>query len=87
MVVNRTRENFRGEPARTRLDRFIRARGLYQLDLAEATDIARQQISHWSRGTSAPRLTSIRKLLRGVRKLTGNSRIKANDLFPLDDDE
>ena len=37
MTVRRTRERFRGgKPAQTRLEAFLRARGLYQLDVAQA---------------------------------------------------
>jgi DNA-binding XRE family transcriptional regulator len=72
---------------KTRLDRFIRERGLYQLDLANATNIARQRIHQWSVGRSSPRLKNVRKLVHGVRKLTGDPHINANDLFRLDDDE
>ena len=88
MTVRRTRERFRGgKPAQTRLEAFLRARGLYQLDVAQATGVGRQRICRWSSGEDSPRLTNIRKLLHGVRVLTGDRRIKANDLFPLDDDE
>jgi hypothetical protein len=32
-------------------------------------------------------LSSIRKLVRGIRHLTNDASITANDLFPLDDNE
>jgi transcriptional regulator with XRE-family HTH domain len=86
--LNRKRKNFRGgKPAQTRLEAFIRARGLYQLDVAKATGVGRQRIFRWCSGEDSPRLTNIRKLLHGLRVLTGDRRIKANDIFPLDDDE
>jgi transcriptional regulator with XRE-family HTH domain len=88
MDVTRTRENFRGgKPPQPRLEAFIRARGLYQLDVARATGISRQGIHRWCIDADSPTLRNIRKLVRGIRKLTGDRRIKANDLFPLDDDE
>jgi hypothetical protein len=32
-------------------------------------------------------LSSIRKLVRGMQEVTGDPTLRANDLFPLDDDE
>jgi transcriptional regulator with XRE-family HTH domain len=87
MAVNRTRKNFRGgRPAQTRLEAFIRARGLYQLDVARATGICRQRLRRWCINEGSPRLSSVRKLLHGLRQLTGDRSIKADDLFPLDDE-
>jgi len=31
-------------------------------------------------------LSSIRKLVRGIQEVTSDSTLRANDLFPLDDD-
>lgn len=87
MAVNRTRKNFRGgKPAQTRLEAFIRERGLFQLDVARATGISRQRIRRWCIDEDSPRLANVRKLLRGLRVLTGDRFIKADDLFPLDDE-
>jgi len=41
----------------------------------------------WRVGKVSPMLSSIRKLVRGMREVTADQTIKANDLFPLDDDE
>jgi transcriptional regulator with XRE-family HTH domain len=87
MAVNRTRKNFRGgKPAHTRLEAFLRERGLYQLDVARATGIPRQRLRRWCIDEDSPMLANVRKLLHGLRELTGDRRIKANDLFPLDDE-
>ncbi|HSY50115.1 MAG TPA: hypothetical protein VLC46_14970 [Thermoanaerobaculia bacterium] len=83
-----TRKRVRYEGvARTRLERFIRSRGLALSDVAQASHVCRQRLKVWRRGESSPLLSSIRKLVRGIRELTADPKVRANDLFPLDDDE
>ena len=78
--------NFRGV-ATTRLERFIRARGLFAFQVSEASDVCRQRLLLWRLGKAWPTLTSIRKLVRGLRELTNDPNVKANDLFALDNDD
>jgi transcriptional regulator with XRE-family HTH domain len=59
---------------------------LYQLDVARATGISRQRLRRWCIDEDSPRLANVRKLLRGLRNLTGDRQIKADHLFPLDDE-
>jgi hypothetical protein len=73
--------------ASTRLERFICSRGLSPAKVAKASDICRTRLQVWRIGKAWPMLSSIRKLLRGIRNLTNDPTVTANDLFPLDDDE
>jgi transcriptional regulator with XRE-family HTH domain len=73
--------------ATTRLERFIRARGLFPAQVGMASDVARSRLQLWRAGKASPMLSSIRKLVQGLRQVTADQTIKANDLFPLDDDD
>jgi transcriptional regulator with XRE-family HTH domain len=73
--------------ATTRLERFIHARGLLPAHVARASGVARSRLQLWRSGKSSPMLTTVRKLVQGMREMTGDPTVKANDLFPLDDDE
>lgn len=73
--------------AKTRLERFIRSRGLFLSHVVRASHVCRRRLQLWRIGESSPMLSSIRKLVRAMREVTQDPRIKANDLFPLDDDE
>jgi hypothetical protein len=73
--------------AETRLERYIRSQALFHSHVARASGICRQRLRLWCAGKSSPMLTSIRKLVRGVRQITDDPDVTANDLFPLDDDE
>ena len=78
--------NYRGV-AKTRLERFIRSRGLFVSQVVNASHVCRQRLRLWRSGESSPKLSSIRNLVRAMREVTNNPRVRANDLFPLDDDE
>jgi len=73
--------------AQTRLERYIRSRGLFHSDVARAAHVSRQRLQLWRLDRASPLLTTIRKLVRGMREITHNTNVKANDLFPLDDDD
>jgi hypothetical protein len=72
--------------ATTRLEKFIRARNLTPAQVSRASCVHRARLQIWRSGAASPALSSIRKLVRGVRTLTNDLQITANDLFPLDDD-
>jgi hypothetical protein len=78
--------NYRGV-AKTRLERFMRSRGLFVSEVVKASHVCRQRLRLWRSGESSPTLSSIRKLVQAMREVTNNPKVKANDLFPLDDDE
>lgn len=80
------RSTYRGV-AMTRLEHFIRARGLFPAHIARASDVCRSRLQLWRSGKSSPMLTSIRKLVQGMRAVTDDPAVEANDLFPLDDDD
>ena len=71
--------------ATTRLEKFIRARSLRPAQMGKASGVHRARLQIWRSGAASPTLSSIRKLVRGIRKLTNDLQITANDLFPLDD--
>ena len=73
--------------ATTRLERFIRTRGLFPSDVGRASHLCRQRLQLWRYGEASPMLSSIRKLLQGMREVTRDPTLRANDLFPLDDDD
>lgn len=85
-VPQRKRKRYR-DTAVTRLERFIRARDLFPGQVAEACAVPRTRLQLWRAGKVSPTLTSMRKLVRGLRELTADPTITANDLFPLDDDD
>ena len=76
--------NYRGV-AITKLEHFIRARGLFPSEVAMASGVCRQRLQAWRYAKASPMLSSIRKLVRGMRNVSGDPTINANDLFPLDD--
>jgi len=78
--------NYRGV-AKTRLERFIRSRGLFVSHVVNASHVCRQRLLLWRNGQASPTLSSIRKLVRAMREVTNNPKVTANDLFPLDDDD
>jgi hypothetical protein len=82
----RRKNNYRGV-ATTKLERFIRARGLFPSEVSDASHICRQRLLLWRLGKAWPTVTSIRKLVRGMREVTDDLNVKANDLFSLDDDD
>jgi predicted transcriptional regulator len=71
----------------TKLDRFIRSRRLSLAEVVRASDVCRSRLLLWRVGKVSPMLSSIRKLVKGVRKVTNDPAVTANDLFSLDDDE
>jgi hypothetical protein len=82
--TKRRKCNYRGVAA-TKLERFIRARELFPSEVAMASNVCRQRLQAWRYAKASPMLSSIRRLVRGMRKVTGDPTIKAHDLFPLDD--
>jgi hypothetical protein len=72
--------------APTRLEKFIRARKLTPAQVSRASGINRSRLQVLRVGVASPTLSSIRKLVLGMRELTNDPEITANDLFPLDDD-
>jgi len=72
--------------ATTRLEKFIRARNLIPAKVGRASGVHRSRLKIWRAGAAAPTVSSIRKLVRGIRQVTSDLKITANDLFPLDDD-
>jgi hypothetical protein len=86
MRGQRKQPTYHGE-ARTRLEHAIRSRGLFPTHVGRASHVCRQRLLVWRSGESSPMLSSIRKLVRGMREVTGDPTLRANDLFPLDDDE
>jgi hypothetical protein len=77
---------YHGE-ARTRLERFIRSRGLFVSHVVNTSHVCRQRLLLWRSGEASPMLSSIRKLVCAMREVTNNPNVRANDLFPLDDDD
>lgn len=73
--------------AATRLERFIRSRRLSLAEVVRASGVSRSRLLLWRAGRVSPMLSSIRKLVKGVRNVTRDPTVTANDLFPLDDDE
>jgi hypothetical protein len=81
-----TRARYHGV-AKTRLERFIRSRGLYPAQVGRASHVCRQRLHLWRIGKAWPTLSSLRRLVRGIRELTDNPNVNANDLFPLDEND
>jgi len=71
----------------TRLDRFLTVRGIGKLKFAKATGYSRQQVQRVRFGDAEPTAEAIPRYVKAARLLTNNPSIKANDLFPLDDDD
>jgi transcriptional regulator with XRE-family HTH domain len=84
-TVMRRRVRYRGIAA-TRLEQFIRARNLTPAQVGRASGVHRSRLKIWRTGAASPTVSSIRRLVRGIRQLTDDLQITANDLFPLDDD-
>ena len=87
MMAARWKEPVYHGEARTRLERFVRARGLFPARIARASQISRNRLILYRTGEASPTLPTIRRLVRGVRKVTKDPAVTANDLFPLDDDD
>ena len=86
-MIARTAEPKYGGEARTRLERYIRARRLRIREVEKTTGINRNVMLRYRRGEASPTLPTIRRILEGLRRLSGNPGLKTNDLFPLDDDD
>ena len=71
----------------TRLDRFLTARGIEQLSFAKATGYSRQHVQRVRFGDAEPTAEAIPRYVKAARLLANDRSIKANDLFPLDDDD
>ncbi len=71
----------------TRLDRFLAARRIARVKYAKATGYSKQQVQRVRFGDAEPTAKSIPRFVKAARLLTGDPSIKANDLFPLDDDD
>jgi hypothetical protein len=78
-------------PARTqgdtRLDRFLAVKGINKGEFATATGCSRQHVQRVRFGDSEPTVKSIRRFVVAARLLANDASIKANDLFPLDDED
>jgi hypothetical protein len=71
----------------TRLDRFLTARGIGKARFAKATGYSKQQVQRVRFGDAEPTARSIPSFVKAARLLAKDDSIKANDLFPLDDDD
>jgi hypothetical protein len=71
----------------TRLDRFLTARGIGRLRFAKETGYSKQQVHRVRFGDAAPTAEAIPRYVKAARLLAKDQSIKANDLFPLDDDD
>jgi hypothetical protein len=71
----------------TRLDRFLTARGIEHARFTKETGYSRQWVQSVRFGDAEPTAKSIPPFVRAARLLTKDRSIKANDLFPLDDDD
>jgi len=72
---------------RTRLDRFLIARGIGIGRFAEESGLSRQWLQRVRFGDAEPTAKSIPRFVNAARRLAKDASIKANDLFPLDDDD
>lgn len=71
----------------TRLDRFLTARSINRTRFAKETGYSRQWVKRVRFGDSEPTSKAIRCFVDAARALANDGSIKANDLFPLDDDD
>lgn len=71
----------------TRLDRFLTARHIARVRFAKATGYSKQQVQRVRFGDAEPTARAISRFVKAARLLTKDPSIKANDLFPLDDDD
>jgi hypothetical protein len=84
MTMNRRPPRSQGN---TRLDRFLTARRIARVRFARATGYSKQQVQRVRFGDAEPTAKSIPRFVKAARLLTNDPSIKANDLFPLDDDD
>jgi transcriptional regulator with XRE-family HTH domain len=84
MMMTRPTPRTLGE---TRLDRFLTARGINRKRFAKETGYSRQWVQRVRFGDSEPTAKAIRCFVNAARALANDASIKANDLFPLDDDD
>ena len=69
----------------SRLERFMRGRGIRPKQLAQASGVARSQLLECRKDKSSPVISTARRLVHGVRKL--GHACSFNDLWPLNDDD
>jgi transcriptional regulator with XRE-family HTH domain len=69
----------------SRLERFMRARGILPKDLSRASGVTRTQLLDYRKNTSSPMISTARRLVKGVRRL--GYACTFNDLWPLNDDD
>jgi len=72
---------------KTRLDRFLIANGIGIGRFAQESRLSRQWLQRVRFGDAEPTATSIPRFVNAARLLANDDSIKANDLFPLDDDD
>lgn len=75
-AVMRKRVTYHGIAA-TRLEKFIRARNLTPAQVGRASGVHRSRLRIWRTGAASPTVSSIRRLLRGIR----STSITEADLF------
>jgi hypothetical protein len=71
----------------TRLDRFLTARRIGKLRFARATGYSKPHVQRVRYGEAQPTAEAIPRYVTAARLLTKDRSVKANDLFPLDDDD
>ena len=71
----------------TRLDRFLATKKIGRLAFARATGYSEQQVRRVRYGEQEVTAKGIPRYVKAARLLTNDPSIKANDLFPLDDDD
>lgn len=71
----------------SRFRRFIDARNLTLAELARESGRHRRWLSLLALGKAQPTAKTIAAVVKAARIATGDRSIKANDLFPLDDDD
>ena len=72
---------------KTRLDRFLAARGIGIGRFAKEAGLSRQWLQRVRFGDSEPTAVTIPRFVGAARLLAKDGSINANDLFPLDDDD
>jgi transcriptional regulator with XRE-family HTH domain len=71
----------------SRLGRFMTTRRITIARFARASGRNRQYLARLVQGTAQPTASTIKALVIGARIVTNDPSIRANELFPLDDDE
>ncbi len=71
-------------PVKTRLERFLRRSKILPKQL-DAYGFSRNQLMDYRTGKSSPTVRTVRRLVKLLHEL--GYPCKANDLFPLDDDD